>query len=491
MSIPNAPLRICMLAAEARPYATDGGLADVVGALPEALAALGLEVRVFTPFYRAVRRNAKLVKVADLPAVTMGDRDYSSALFADSGQQPRRNYFIQNDEFFDRDGVYNQPSTGEGYPDNFERFNFFSLSALDALKTLDWRPDVIHCHDSQTGLVPPFLKLSRALDPFYRGIPTLYTIHNVAYQGIFEKAKYALTGLPSDLFYAMGPFEFFGQLNCMKAGICYADALNTVSPQYAREIQTPELGYGLDDVLRNRQEDLCGILNGIDTASWDPSTDPLIYRPFSADDLSGKAFNKERLQDFCGFAIRDVPLIGMISRLADQKGFDLFLEATAQLNRMDCQWVILGTGLKKYHDALRDLAHENPEKFAVFLEYNNRLAHQIEAGVDMFLMPSRYEPCGLNQIYSMRYGAIPVVRHTGGLADTVTDFGAKDGLGTGFKFQEYSSVELLKTLYRAIAVWKDKVVWRRLVRNAMAQDFSWKRSAGHYLDVYKKVVLNA
>ena len=477
-----------MVAAECRPYATDGGLADVVGALPQELATLGLEVRVMTPLYRQVRKGAKLVKIADLPPVTMGDRSYDSAVYADADQQLRRNYFVANDEFFDRDGIYNQPSTGEGYPDNFERFNFLNVGALDALKAIDWRPDVIHCHDSQTALIPAYLKLSRIMDPFYKGIATLFTIHNLAYQGIFEKAKYRLTGLPDDLFYAMGPFEFYGMLNSMKAGICYADALNTVSPQYAREIQTRELGYGLDDVLRARAKDLFGILNGIDTDTWNPATDPLIDRRFSVDDLESKVINKERLQDLCGFALRDVPLIGMISRLADQKGFDLLLAARDQLSRMDCQWVILGTGLKKYQDALRELARENPERFSVFLEYNNKLAHQIEAGSDMFLMPSRYEPCGLNQIYSMRYGSIPIVRHTGGLADTVKDFESKDGQGTGFKFQDYSSVELLKAIQRAMRAWKDKPVWRRLVINAMRQDHSWNRSAAHYLDVYKKVI---
>ncbi len=480
-----------MFSAEARPYATDGGLADVVQALPATLAHLGIDVRVFTPLYRQVRKTAQLKKIADLPPVQMGSVVYPSALFVDEQQAPPRNYFIQNDEFFDRDGVYNEPATGEGYPDNFERFNFFMLGALDAVRQMPPAPDVIHCHDSQTGLVPAYLKLSRISDPFYRGISTVFTIHNLAYQGVYEKAKFGLTGLPDDLFYAMGPFEFYGYLNLMKAAICYADVLNTVSPQYAREIQTPELGYGLDKVLRTRQNDLYGILNGIDTKIWDPGNDPLLFAPFSADDLQGKRINKEKLQDFCGFATRDVPLIGMISRLVDQKGFDLFLEAREQLNRMDCQWVVLGTGLKKYQQGLRELTRESPEKFAVFLEFNTTLAHRIEAGCDMFLMPSRYEPCGLNQIYSMRYGTIPIVRHTGGLADTVRDFNSKNGLGTGFKFNEYSSTDLLKALARATDAWHDREVWQKLVRNAMAEDFSWERSARQYVELYSNAITHS
>jgi starch synthase len=480
-----------MFSAEVRPYATDGGLADVVQALPTTLANLGIDVRVLTPLYRQVRKTAQLKKIADLPPVQMGAVVYPSALFVDEQQSSPRNYFIENDEFFDRDGIYNEPATGEGYPDNFERFNFFMLAALDAVKQMPLAPQVIHCHDSQTGLVPAYLKLSRIRDPFYRGISTVFTIHNLAYQGVYEKAKFALTGLPDDLFYAMGPFEFYAHLNIMKAAICYADVLNTVSPQYAREIQTPEFGYGLDNVLRTRQNDLYGILNGIDTKMWDPANDPLIFAPFSPDNLEGKKINKERLQDLCGFALRDVPLIGMISRLVDQKGFDLLLDVREQLNGMDCQWVVLGTGLKKYQQGLRELTQESPEKFAVFLEFNTTLAHRIEAGCDMFLMPSRYEPCGLNQIYSMRYGTIPIVRHTGGLADTVRDVNSKNGLGTGFKFNEYSTTELLRALARATEAWRDQEAWQRLIRNAMAEDFSWERSARQYLELYSKAITHS
>ena len=477
-----------MLSAEVRPYATDGGLADVLAALPAALVESGVDVRVFSPMHRQVRRLADVVKVRDLPPVQMGLEAFDSALYCDRRQDPPRNFFIDNQKFFDRPGVYNDPASGEGYPDNFERFNFFMLAALDAIRYSGWKPQILHCHDSQTGLIPAYLKLSRIKDPFYRGMATVFTIHNLAYQGLVERPKFRLTGLPEDLFYPMGPFEFYGQLNVMKAAICYADLLTTVSPGYAREIQTPELGYGLDDVLRTRKAHLFGILNGIDTREWDPAKDPNIFAPYRSEDLTGKRINKEQLQDSCGFAIRKVPLIGMISRLVDQKGIDIFLAARKEIARMDCQWVILGTGLKKYQDALRELAQEHPDRFFVHLEFNNQLAHRIEAGADMFLMPSRYEPCGLNQIYSMRYGTIPIVRHTGGLADTVRDVNNKDGNGTGFKFHEYSSTELVKAINRACELWADKEQWQRLIRNAMAEDFSWNRSAREYLGLYSRVI---
>jgi len=484
-------LKVCMFSAEVRPYATDGGLADVLAALPAALADNGVDVRVVSPLHRQVRRIAEVVKVMDLPPVQMGLQQFEASLYCDRRQNPPRNFFIENQEFFDRPGVYNDPSTGDGYPDNFERFNFFMLAALDAIRHSGWKPDILHCHDSQTGLIPAYLKLSRIHDPFYRGMATVFTIHNLAYQTLVDQVKFQLTGLPPDLFYPMGPFEFYGQLNVMKAAICYADLLTTVSPQYAREIQTPELGYGLDNVLRTRKSDLFGILNGIDTREWNPANDPNISAPFTADDLTGKRVNKEQLQDACGFAVRDVPLIGMISRLVDQKGIDIFLSARDQITRMDCQWVILGTGMKKYQDAMREFARDHPDRFSVHLEYNNQLAHRIEAGADMFLMPSRYEPCGLNQIYSMRYGTIPIVRHTGGLADTVRDFSNKNGDGTGFKFRDYSSTELVKTLIRAAEVWRDKDQWQRLIRNAMAEDFSWNRSAREYLDLYVRITEHA
>ncbi len=481
-------MRVCVLAAEAGPYATEGGLADVVAALSSALVQAGVEIKVFIPLYKRVAELSYIRKLADLPAVRMGGSERPVSLWVDSRQQPSRNYFIGNREYFDRDGIYNDPSSGEGYEDNFERFNLFTLAALGALEYLQWKPHVIHCNDSQTALAPAYLKLERMGESFYKGISTVLTIHNLAYQGLYPESCFRLTGLPQELFYPTGPFEYYGQLNLLKAGICYADVLNTVSPQYAKEIQTTEYGAGLESVLRMRKEDLYGILNGIDTEEWNPRTDPLIFARFSAEDLQGKRLNKEGLQDLCGFAVRDVPLVGMISRLADQKGLDLFLEIKPEVNRLDCQWVILGTGLKRYQVALEALARENPEKFSVYLEFDNVLAHRIEAGSDIFLMPSRYEPCGLNQMYSMRYGTIPVVRHTGGLADTVRDFVQHPDSATGFKFYEYDAEELLKVIKRAIETWKDRETWGNLVRNVMAQDFSWECSARKYVELFQKAI---
>lgn len=483
-------LSVCMIAAEAYPYSKVGGLGDAVSALSAALLEEGVKVRVLTPLYSQVS-SFPAQKRGELKKIRMGDRSYKGALYVDTSQSPFVHYFIENREFFDRSGIYDDPETGEGYPDNFERFNFFTLACLQILTQMEWRPDVVHCHDWHTALIPAHLKLRKRThlpqDTYDAG--TLFTIHNLTYQGTFEPEKFELTGLPADLFYPDSPFEHSGNLNLMKAGIAYAEVINSVSPEYAQEIQTKELGCGLEGALRERRSDLYGILNGIDTRVWDPQSDPLIFANFSADDFSGKRVNKKRLQKLCGLAERNVPLIGIISRLADQKGIDLFLAISDELNRLDCQWVILGTGSRSYEDALERIAREHPHRFSVQLEFNDQLAHQIEAGSDIFLMPSRYEPCGLNQMFSMRYGTIPVVRHTGGLADTVQDFNPRTKSGNGFKFYDYSPEALLESIQKAVQVWQDKELWRELMRNAMSQDFSWRASALKYIDLYRKTIL--
>lgn len=480
-------LKICMFAAEAKPYAKAGGLADVVSSLSEALLGQGLDVMVFTPLYREARRHEGVRKLMDLPPVQMGDRSYSSALYFEAHWLPPRNYFIENDEFFDREGIYTRPETGEGYEDNFERFNFFVLSALAALRELQWRPDILHCHDSQAALVPAYLKTGKRERVFFEKVASVLTIHNLAYQGIYGREKFGLTGLPEILFHPFSPFEYHGNLNVMKAGIYYADVLNTVSPQYAKEIQTDaDYGAGLGPVLRERSSDLQGILNGIDVREWNPETDPLIYAHFSSEDLRGKLINKQKLQRECGLPELDVPLIGMIGRLADQKGLDLLMQVEKELVALDCQWITLGTGLKKYHDWLQKLAGAHRDRFAVYLKFDNQLAHRIEAGSDMFLMPSHYEPCGLNQMYSMRYGTIPIVRHTGGLADTVRE--ADSGSGTGFKFYDYSANALLEAIQRAFHMWRDKASWAELIRKAMSEDFSWQKSSQQYVELYKRAI---
>jgi len=346
-------LSVCMIAAEAYPYSKVGGLGDVVSALSAALIEEGVKVRVLTPLYPQVS-NFPTENQGEFKRIRIGDRDYKGALYVDTSQSPSVNYFIASEEFFDRSGIYDNAETGEGYSDNFERFNFFTLACLQILTQMKWRPDVVHCHDWHTALIPAHLKFRKKThlpqDTYDAG--TLFTIHNLAYQGICEPEKFDLTDLPADLFCPDSPFEHFGNLNPMKAGIAYAGVINSVSPEYAREIQTKELGCGLEGVLRERRSDLYGILNGIDTRVWDPQSDPLIFANYSADDFSNKKVNKKRLQKLCRLAERNVPLIGIISRLADQKGIDLFLAISDELSRMDCQWVILGTGSRSYEDTL-------------------------------------------------------------------------------------------------------------------------------------------
>lgn len=478
-----------MISAEAEPYAKAGGLADMVVGLSRALLKHGVDVRILIPCYSEVRKSTPLVKLLDLPHIKMGTQAYSAAIYVESHQTPPLTYFISNHELFDREGIYNEPASGEGFADNFERFNFFMQAALDALPRISWKPDLLHCHDSQTALIPAFLKLQRMAESFYQNIATVFTIHNVAYQGIFEAGKFPLTGLPPELFYPMSPFEYYGRINLMKAGILYADLLNTVSPTYAREIQeNDEYGAGLAAVLRQREGKFFGILNGIDTIEWDPRTDRLLYANYSERDLSGKLVNKQQLRELCGLPVGDAPLIGMISRLVDQKGLDLLFRAKRELARLECQWVILGTGVARYHQMLQELAEENSGKFWVRFAFDNKLAHRIEAGCDLFLMPSRYEPCGLNQMYSMRYGTVPIVRNTGGLADTVTEFHPTSKKGNGFKFQRHAPEPFLEALHRALDIWRNRELWSQLVQNCMCQDFSWDRRASEYIGLYHKAI---
>ncbi len=489
MTSTDETIRVCMLSAEVWPYAVAGGLSDVVAALPRALAAHGAEVKVFSPLHGSVRQHKGITKLMDLAPLRMGDREFPGALYVDASGECRRNYFIAQPDLFDRDGVYVDPETGETYPDDFERFNYFMRAALEAFPQLDWRPDVLHCHDSHTALIPAYLKLSRMGEPFYRRVSSVLTIHNLNYQGQYPREKYKLTGLPPELFDPLGPFEYYGKLNSLKAGICYADRITTVSPQYAREIQTPENGCGLHEVLRLRKTFLQGILNGIDTQSWNPEMDCLIEANFSLNDLSGKLVNKRHLQALCGFPPSDAPLIGLITRLPEQDGVDLFLDAAPALEGMDCQWLILGTGLRKHAAALQEWGRRQPDGFALHQGFSDRLAHSLFAGCDLFLMPARYEPCGLNQMYGMRYGAIPIVRHCGGLADTVVQYKPEEGSGQGFKFYAYESADLVRAIRQAVALWNENPeAWRRLIANAMSQDFSWERSAESYIEAYRLAV---
>lgn len=457
-------MKILFVSSEVFPFSKTGGLADVAGALPAELTKLGHEVKVVTPRYRGLPNESTLPN------------------------SKTKVYFIENDDLYARDGLYQQ--AGVDYEDNAQRFIYFSRATLELCKQLDWKPDVIHCNDWQTGLIPVYLKSIYATDPFFQGIRSIYTIHNLAYQGVFPKETLELTGLSWDYF-TMDRVEFWGKLNFMKSGLVFADMITTVSEQYSREIQTEEYGCGLEGVLQGRQQDLFGIINGVDYKVFSPDKDPMIAKPYTLKTLEKKNDNKKALLKQVGLPTkRGAALIGMISRLADQKGFDLVAEMIEALMVQNVQLVILGTGDPKYHTLLQALEVKYPKQLKAVLAFDAKLAQQIYAGSDFFLMPSQYEPCGLGQLISLKYGTIPIVRETGGLADTITDFDlAKDfehELGNGFVFLDYSAQELLRTILRALAVYKDEKAWSKIRHNAMRCDFSWKASAKKYEALYRR-----
>jgi starch synthase len=479
-------MRVAFLASEVIPYAKTGGLADVAGALPKFLVRLGADVRVFMPFYREVRRKRlPLGTVISQASVEMAGARKAYSVLAHRGDEGQSVYFIVQDGFFDRDYLYGSPS-GD-YPDNGERFAFFARASLEAMKILGFSPDIVHGHDWQAAPAFAFLKFVHAGDPFFLKTRSLFTIHNLAYQGLFGPEVLAAAGLPGHLF-NMNDLEFFGQVNYMKAGILYATAVNTVSPQYSREIQTAKFGCGLDGLLRSRSGVLSGILNGVDYADWDPSTDRLIPANFSPADLSGKARCRSGLLEAFGLeGAEGVPVAGMVTRLAGQKGVDIVCDALEDMFELGLAAVILGTGDQKIQDFLRAAKRAHPDRLGLRIAFDEKLAHTIYAGSDLFLIPSRYEPCGLSQMYALKYGTIPVVRATGGLEDTIQEFDAARGTGNGFKFQKASSGELLASLRRALAAHARPDHWRRLLGNGMAADFGWDRSANAYLALYRKI----
>ena len=472
-------MRILFVASEGLPFSKTGGLADVVEALPKALVAQGHDVAVVLPRYRTTKFKNIVIKSLSVP---MGTGLRFPAM-ADGGRLGGVQYFFVDDpEYFDRDQLYGV--AGRDYPDNAERFAEFARAAIELAKQL-WLPDVIHCHDWQSALVPVLLRTAYTADPQLSGVPVVFTIHNMGYHGLFPRNILARIGLPDSLFRIDG-LEFFGHVNYLKGALLFSDYLTTVSRKYAQEIQTTEYGHGLDGVVRTRADRLVGILNGVDYSIWDPEVDTLIAARYSAKDLSGKQVCKRDLLADFQLPADDLerPVIGIVSRFADQKGFDLVEQVADDLLREDLAIVALGTGEAKYERMFRELSQQFPDRLAVKITYDNRVAHKIEAGADMFLMPSRYEPCGLNQIYSLRYGTVPVVRATGGLDDTIEPFEPASGLGTGFKFSEYTGAGLLAALHEALAAFADKPSWRRLQGNGMAKDFSWNASAFEYGRLY-------
>jgi len=480
------PLKVLIATPEAIPFAKTGGLADVAGALPKALNKLDCDARIIMPLYRHVQEGGFELKPTGFGVnVRLGFRDIWASIFKGSVNGITA-YFIKRDEYYDRKYLYTTPD-GD-YFDNAERFILFSRAVVEAIKKLDFKPDIIHCHDWQTGLIPTYLKTVYKNDSFFASTKTVFTIHNIAYQGQFPHSHFHLAGLLQDIFHPEG-IEFWGNINLLKAGIVFSDIVTTVSEKYSKEIRTAEFGYGLEGVLDSRKEKLFGVLNGVDYDDWSPEKDKLIIAKYDSKDLSGKvACRKDLLKEYNLNLSDDAPVIGIISRLADQKGFDILSQAMEDLMSMNLGMVVLGTGEKKYHDLFAELAKKYPKKLGVKITFDNKIAHKIEAGSDMFLMPSKYEPCGLNQIYSLKYGTIPIVRATGGLDDTIQDYDPKTGDGNGFKFKEYSSQVLLAKMKESAKIFSNKKEWKKLVQKAMQQDFSWERSAKRYVELYERLL---
>jgi len=459
-------MKIAFFTPEAVPYAKTGGLADVAGALAPALCEAGNEVMVLLPAYGKLNvPGGRAERI--MPDVSFHRQ--GGAVF----------YFLHNDGYFLRDGFYGS-SSGD-YPDNLERFAFFCRRGLRLLEQLGFRADILHCHDWQSSLASVCLKSEESLNPFFRSTASVLTIHNLAYQGIFPAEDFPFTGLPEEMF-SVDALEFYGKVNLLKGGLIFSDSLTTVSPTYSRQIQGREFGCGLEGLLNKRSADLRGILNGLDYSVWDPSSDPLIVVNYDAGRLEGKGGNKKALQKECG--LREdprAPLLAVVSRLAEQKGVDLIVPLLPELAAAGMQFVILGTGDEKYQRLLRKAAAGSPGAVSLHLKFDEALAHRIYAGSDIFLMPSRYEPCGLSQMISLRYGTVPVVSSTGGLADTVSE-------ENGFIMNGISARELSVKIKEAARLYADAGRWRRLAERGMEKRFSWQASAGEYISLYEKIL---
>jgi starch synthase len=477
-------MKILFASSEAVPFAKTGGLADVSGALPRALAQMGHEVFLILPKYRQVdEKHLNLIKTGISLKVPISQKVEMGELYSTEPAPQFHVLLIRKDAYYDRDQLYGTPN-GD-FEDNAERFTFFSRSILEAALALEFIPDIIHCNDWQTGLTPVYLKT------LYRNVAALkrtgsvFTIHNIGYQGLFWHYDLHLTNLGWE-FFTPQALEFYGKLNFLKGGIVFSDAVTTVSRRYMEEIQTPEFGAGLDGVLRDRAGDLYGILNGVDYEEWSPQKDSFIKKRYGPEDLQGKRACKAELQREYDLTVtEDIPLIGAISRLDEQKGFDLIAALMEDLMKLGLQFVLLGTGKEKYHLLFENLHRKYPKQVGIKIAFDNALAHKIEAGADMFLMPSRYEPCGLNQIYSLKYGTVPIVRATGGLDDTIKDFNPMNEDGNGFKFKDYSAHSLLAAIQRALQVYRERTVWEKLMIRGMSADYSWNQSARAYLKVYQ------
>ena len=490
-------MKILFTTTEAVPFCKTGGLGDVCGSLPQELERIGHEPVVILPAFRQALNCGRPIEPTGIDfEVPIGRRMVRGTFLRSTlpgGKVPV--YLVQHNQYFDRAELYRE--NGRDYQDNCERFVFFSRAALEAIQLLDLRTELVHCHDWTSGLVPAYLRTELAGVPPYDSIRSLFTIHNIAYQGNFWHWDMELTGIDWKYF-NWRQMEFYGNLSFLKTGLAFADTISTVSPRYAQEIQSAPLGCGLEGMLQQRHDDLFGIINGVDYNEWNPESDQFLCgHNYGLQNISpGKPDCKAALHQEMGLPqVADQPLVAMIGRLADQKGFDLVAQIIPHLAaHSPVQWVILGTGEQHYHDLFASLAQQYPEKVAVRLSFSNELAHRIEAGADIFLMPSRYEPCGLNQLYSLKYGTVPVVHATGGLADSITnmtDESLAAGTANGFSFDTYDSTALADTLNRAVQTYTNRPVWEQLVRNGMRQDWSWNHSAHEYDRLYNHTLSHA
>jgi starch synthase len=481
-------MKIAFISTEIVPFAKTGGLADVSGSLPRELVKLGCNIKLFMPKYFIVDENLHGLKYNwDIGEMPIRINGVIRSVHVHQSKLPDSDievYFIDCPHYFHRYRIYTDDF------DEDERFILFSKAVIETLQRLQWVPDVVHCNDWQTGLIPLLIKDNYGWDKVFDNTGTLLSIHNIGYQGRFSKSVLNSAEIRSDLFYADGPVEQDGGISFMKTGISFSDIINTVSNTYAHEILTAEYGAGLETFLQQREEDLFGILNGVDYDVWSPETDKHLPFNYSINDLGGKLKNKKFLLEHFDIPFnKDVPLIGIVSRMVLQKGFDIFADAINDLMNLEANWIILGSGEDKFEDLFRRLSNQLPGKVGSYIGYNNELSHLIEAGADMLLMPSRYEPCGLNQIYSLKYGTVPIVRKTGGLADTVKDWDEENYYGfdhgNGFSFYDYTGYALYKTVERAVNTFKHKEVWKKIQTNGMSLDFSWERSAEKYLELYR------
>lgn len=477
-------MNILIVASEAHPFIKTGGLGDVIGALPVALNDLGADVRVVIPNYRDIKKEIKEnLKYIDNFTVNVGWRNQYCGIL-EYEHEGVKFYLLDNEYYFNRGGLY-------GYYDDGEKFAFFDRAVLEFVKHIDWVPDILHCNDWQTGMVPVLLKLEYSKEEKFKNMKTMFSIHNLFFKGMFDpKVLPELFGYDYESF-NNGSLEHYGAVSFLKGGINYADKVTTVSKSYAEEIKTPEYGEQLEGLLRYRSSVLEGIVNGIDYKEYNPEEDKYIYSTYSVNDLENKKINKEELQKELGLTVnKDVPMIGLVSRLTHQKGCDLIINILEELLKEDIQVVVLGTGDYMYEESFKSFQGRYPNKISANIKFSNELAHKIYAASDMFLMPSLFEPCGLGQLIALRYGSIPIVRETGGLKDTVTPYNEYDETGNGFGFKNYRFEELLNIIKYALKIYENKDKWNNIVRQAMSADNSWEKSAKEYIEIYNQLIIN-